>query len=332
MDRRAVIAVMLVALAWIPGANVSPQLNLCGPWYHCWPPLLVFLLEGDQPGPQRESPSTPLREHPEEPTSSSHTTFGYGSHNGPGVWHLTYPECGGSRQSPVDLDARAVLPMEALQPLLWSNYWVPPSNMSLANNGHTVMLSASWEPPLLQPAISGGPLAGDYVFEQLHFHWGPEDSVGSEHTVNNLSFPMEMHAVHYKRDYGSFQEALRHRDGVAVVAFLFVAGERDNPALGRLVTPMQALKRRAGSGSVVERPFPLALLKPRRDAEYVTYSGSLTTPPCSEVVTWIIGTAPLRVSRGQLSVFRDLSSSGSMDEFNYRPVQPLNHRLMFLFR
>lgn len=69
--------------------------------------------------------------------------------------------------------------------------------------------------------MSGGPLNGTYVFEQLHFHWGENDWEGSEDLINNHSFAMELHAVFYKDDYGSMNGAVSHRDGLAVLAFFF---------------------------------------------------------------------------------------------------------------
>lgn len=71
------------------------------------------------------------------------------------------------------------------------------------------------------PYISGGPLLDDYVFGQIHFHWGPNDTYGAEHTMHGFTFPLEMHMVHYKRPYGSIGNALKHVDGLAVVGILF---------------------------------------------------------------------------------------------------------------
>ena len=69
--------------------------------------------------------------------------------------------------------------------------------------------------------MSGGPLTGTYVFEQLHFHWGKNDSEGSEDLINNHSFAMELHGVFYKGIYKSMKEAIKHKDGLAVLAYFF---------------------------------------------------------------------------------------------------------------
>lgn len=72
------------------------------------------------------------------------------------------------------------------------------------------------------PTATGGPLGNNkYIFEQLHFHWGSNDDEGSETTVNNQSYPLEMHAVFYNSKYNSFNEAGNHEDGLAVIGYFF---------------------------------------------------------------------------------------------------------------
>lgn len=70
--------------------------------------------------------------------------------------------------------------------------------------------------------ITGGPLGDNvYLFEQLHFHWGENDTQGSEDTINNHSYAMELHAVFYKHYYKTVEEATRHSDGLAVLAYFY---------------------------------------------------------------------------------------------------------------
>lgn len=72
-----------------------------------------------------------------------------------------------------------------------------------------------------QPTISGGPLSGVYEFAQLHFHWGDNDTLGSEDLIDGISFPMELHMVFYKKQYRNQRDALEHADGLAVLAFFY---------------------------------------------------------------------------------------------------------------
>ena len=71
------------------------------------------------------------------------------------------------------------------------------------------------------PAISGGPINSTYVFQQLHFHWGQNDNQGSEDMINNHSFSMELHVVFWKKEYGSYDEAIKRDDGLTVLGYLY---------------------------------------------------------------------------------------------------------------
>lgn len=76
------------------------------------------------------------------------------------------------------------------------------------------------------PIVIGGPLGNNtYIFEQLHFHWGKDDSEGSETTINNKSYPMEMHAVFYKKDYESLDKAVNYSDGLTVLGYMYEVRE-----------------------------------------------------------------------------------------------------------
>ncbi|KAJ4428165.1 hypothetical protein ANN_24180 [Periplaneta americana] len=246
----------------------------------------------------------------------------------PDVWPLDYPQCGGSKQSPINLESNDMYRLVVPEQLQWHGYWTRPRNLTLVNNGHTIQVSGSWGSRDLSPWISGGPLDGEYKFSQLHFHWGSDDSIGSEHTVSNVSFPMEMHLVHYKKAYGSQEEATKYEDGLAVVSFLFQTSDRPNPALNAIIPFMDAVVG-AELEVTLSRPFPLEMLDISFPSDYVTYLGSLTTPPCSEVVTWIVSSRPLTISHSQLSKFRHLSSADGEMENNFRPVQPTNGRPVF---
>ena len=70
-----------------------------------------------------------------------------------------------------------------------------------------------------RPAVSGSAAFGDlFLFEQLHFHWGSKNSLGSEHSIFGQKFPVEMHIVHYNDKYGSIEEAFDRPDGLLVIA------------------------------------------------------------------------------------------------------------------
>lgn len=72
-----------------------------------------------------------------------------------------------------------------------------------------------------KPTITGGPLHGTYEFSQLHFHWGENDTFGSEDLIDGQSYPMELHMVFYKKQYRTARSAMENADGLAVLAFFF---------------------------------------------------------------------------------------------------------------
>ena len=74
--------------------------------------------------------------------------------------------------------------------------------------------------------LSGGPLGSDYKVLQLHFHWGSDDTKGSEHKYDGMAFPMEMHVVHWNTKYAKSDGSvgdniLDNVDGLAVTGFMF---------------------------------------------------------------------------------------------------------------
>lgn len=72
-----------------------------------------------------------------------------------------------------------------------------------------------------KPTITGGPLTGSYEFAQLHYHWGIDDTCGSEDKINNKTYPLELHLVFYKKEYSDVNSAMGHCDGLCVLGCLF---------------------------------------------------------------------------------------------------------------
>merc|ERR1712186_305304 len=105
-------------------------------------------------------------------------------------------KCGtGRRQSPVDISRYRT---KQLPDLEFHNYDDLFNDVELVNNGHSLQLDKKHKKH--QISISGGGLDGRYYFEQLHFHWGDNSAIGSEHTVHGRRFPLEMHLVHFSSE------------------------------------------------------------------------------------------------------------------------------------
>ncbi|XP_049775952.1 carbonic anhydrase 2-like [Schistocerca cancellata] len=200
--------------------------------------------------------------------------------------------------SPTELHLDTAKPCATLPPLRWHHWGHQPYKMRLTNTGCTVMVSAKWRAKV-RAHLTGGPLLGRYVFSQLHFHWGQQDTEGSEHTLQGDSFPLEMHMVLFKSRYLTQEAALKEMDGVVEVAYFFQLAKKDNPHLEPMI---QALPKVAcAMKSTRFGPLPLAELVPSFPTDYLLYMGSLLTGKCAHALTWIVRYQPLSISKRQVS-------------------------------
>uniref|UniRef100_A0A8C8XNA4 Carbonic anhydrase n=1 Tax=Panthera leo TaxID=9689 RepID=A0A8C8XNA4_PANLE len=176
--------------------------------------------------------------------------------------------------------------------------------------------------------IEGGPLEHNYRLKQFHFHWGAIDAWGSEHTVDSKCYPAELHLVHWNAvKFENFEDAALEENGLAVIGVFLKLGKH-HKELQKLVDTLPSIKHK---DTLVEfGSFDPSCLMPACP-DYWTYSGSLTTPPLSESVTWIIKKQPVEIDHDQLEQFRTLlfTSEGEKEKRmvdNFRPLQPLMNR------
>ena len=216
--------------------------------------------------------------------------WGYTGKEGPEHWaelSPAYALCGSGRnQSPVNLDQM----IEAELPPITFEYGGQVTEV--VNNGHTI--KANYAPG---SAIKAN--GKTYELKQFHFH-SP-----SENTIAGKSFPMEAHFVHAAKD-GS----------LAVVAVMMETGEA-SPAIEKLWSRMPQTPGR--TATLKETVTAESLLPDDRD--HYRFNGSLTTPPCTEGVLWLVMKKPITISEAQLKAFQKV-----MKHPNNRPVQPLNAR------
>ncbi|GAB6030171.1 Carbonic AnHydrase [Chamberlinius hualienensis] len=267
-----------------------------------------------------------------EAGSSADSHWSYDELHGPAHWCQMDPhsQCCGEEQSPIDIDELGTQ-LELYRPLIFLNYTQTPKVMKLFNNGHTIAMSLGKND--ITPTLSGGGLKDYYVFDSLHFHWGKDNSAGSEHTVSGKQYPLEMHMVHYNSKYDNKDVAAINPDGLAVLGVLFKISEKDNDKLQGIIKALDEVRYNNDSTPISE-PFPLNDLLPIRKDDFFRYKGSLTTPPCSEVVTWTILDSLVGISDHQLSSFRTLRMRTKSDNHkdadqlvdNFRPTQSLNGR------
>ncbi|XP_073821667.1 carbonic anhydrase 2-like [Musca autumnalis] len=250
------------------------------------------------------------------------------------AWALEFPSCGLSRQSPIRIDLLAYL--NSYPPLVFENYKTP-SIVHITNNGRSVEIQ--YPDDAAKPQISGGPLPSDttYQFVNVHFHWGSDDSRGSEHVIYGQRFTAEVHAVHFNTKYGSLEEALNHSDGVAVLTILYEASYAAQNLSGLQVVSDALSRIQEYESSTEIANFVLSDLLGGIDSSnriaYYTYSGSLTTPPCSEAVTFIISCSPIYVHPQQMAPFRLVfDENGDRLVNNFRQLQRRNNRRIYVNR
>lgn len=257
--------------------------------------------------------------------------WSYDDHHGetgPSYWKKIAPDCGGSSQSPIDINLGTAIYNSEMPGIQFVGYHEIPSNVTytLLNNGHTVQLSVAGG----QMSIKDGALPGAYQLLQFHVHWGGVDAVGSEHRINGKWYPLEIHFVHFSKRYNNIGEALRDSQGLAVVGVFAEIGEK-HPALDDIITRFGLVKYKGTNTSDI-KPFRMGDLLPPRTSEFIRYNGSLTTPSCQESVVWTVLKNPIKISKTQLNAFRSLSHGSGAEpedvtlENNYRPVQRIGQR------
>jgi len=212
--------------------------------------------------------------------------WGYTHDITPSRWGQVSPTCAtGTHQSPIALSSKHVKAQTPEQPLEFS--WSK-STGELIDTGHSFQVNL--------PPGNGITYAGTrYELAQFHFH-SP-----SEHTVDGKAAPMEAHFVHKAAD-----------GKLAVVGVLLKQGSTASP-----FAPVLAALPASGETRTVEVDLP-ALLP--ADHKHFAYAGSLTTPPCSEDVQWIVLVAKDGVSKGEMDAFKARYPKDA------RPVQSLHGR------
>merc|ERR1711971_421939 len=250
----------------------------------------------------------------------------YEGNCGPEFWETRFEDCAGKSQSPIDVEWPENSMANALPgPLTFEGY--DRLDGEVVNNGHTAVLGVVHETE--SDGIMTGPVLGEgqsYQMLQLHFHWGADNSKGSEHTINGEEFPMEMHIVHKKVGL-TVEEALATSDGLAVDGQMFQISAEDNAVLTPLIESLANIENFDDKFDMVDSPLKVQDLLPSPDGEYANYDGSLTTPTCNEAVQWILSKEPIQISARQMEAFRALKDGKDKPMVdNYRPPQPLNGR------
>lgn len=259
--------------------------------------------------------------------------WSYSGSHGPRGWAALYPECAAKNQSPVDIADEQALASEEYQELVLDNFNRESSNQTtMKNTGKTVAIYLKDD-----YFVRGAGLPGRFKAEKMEFHWGQADgSSGSEHSINGRTYPVEMQIYLYNSDdFDSLGAAIKERRIIAAMAIFFELGQKDNPAVEPIIQGLKGVVHHEKETNL--RSFVLRDLLPSSVDSYYRYTGSLTTPPCSKVVEWIIFSRPVYLSHSQLESFYSIFTTEQQDHVksveylrnNFRPQQDLDGRKVF---
>ncbi|XP_030633507.1 receptor-type tyrosine-protein phosphatase gamma [Chanos chanos] len=297
-------------------------------WADCHPALAGGDL-GSLHAEYHEQPSSSRQRRAAEESYWAYSGT-YGPENG---WASAYPECQERNQSPINIaDQDTKVSMEYQELTLDGFDMLSSNKTSMKNTGKTVAI-------LLKDDyfVRGAGLPGRFKAEKVEFHWGQNNgSEGSEHSINGRRFPVEMQIYMYNSDdFDSLNAALRERRVIAAMAVFFQVGLKDNPALDPIIHGLRGVVHHEKETFL--EPFILRDLLPSSIGSYYRYIGSLTTPPCSKVVEWIVFSRPVFLSYKQLEAFYSIFTTEQQDHVksveylrnNFRPIQSLDNREVF---
>ncbi|KKI88422.1 carbonic anhydrase [Bacillus sp. SA1-12] len=199
----------------------------------------------------------------------------------------------GSEQSPINIEFSKIVTEKKSEN---TRIQYEPTAFTLVNNGHTVQANATTESNSI--SVEGK----EYKLAQFHFH------TPSEHQFNGQNYDMELHLVH------------KDSNGKIAVLGVMIQEGKENEKFASIWDVLP--KDETSKEMTVKEPIDLLGVLPK-DQTSIHYNGSLTTPPCTEEVKWIIFEQPIEMSKEQIQTFQQIFPD------NHRSVQSLNGRELY---
>lgn len=228
-----------------------------------------------------------------EANGSHASDWSYNGDTGPEHWgelDPAYSACArGKEQSPINIESSQIIDSTTAENMIIQS---EPTTFTLENTGYTIQANPITKRNMI--VLNGK----EYALEQFHFH------TPSEHQFNGKNFAMELHLV-YKDPYGK----------LAVLGVMIQEGSEND----KFAAAWNSLPKQESEKSIVKEPMDVKALLPQNQTSF-HYDGSLTTPPCTEGVKWLVFEQPIHMSKNQIKAFKDIFPD------NHRPVQPIIDR------
>ncbi|XP_056101993.1 carbonic anhydrase 4-like [Rhinichthys klamathensis goyatoka] len=263
-------------------------------------------------------------------TASSSVSWCY---NRPSCRDVTWSKiaskaCNGTQQSPINIISANVRANANLTPFNFTGYDDKATLTEIINTGKTIKVPLDRK----RMHVEGGDLPGLFTSKHFHLHWGNGSAMpGSEHTVDDKRYPMELHIVNKAVHNGSVSG-----DPEMAVLGVFIEATNDigKPTSWKYLTSY--LKKIANAGDVERISHNISMndLLPGVDrTKYYRYMGSMTTPNCTEGVVWTIFKDPIKVSKDLIDLFTktvyiNKTTNSSLMTNTFRSIQPINGRIV----
>ncbi|CAG9765379.1 unnamed protein product [Ceutorhynchus assimilis] len=225
----------------------------------------------------------------------------------------------GKSQSPIPLCDRSSYPYQS-DALVFQNGSV--ENFQITNNGHTVVMD--FENP--KPQLSGGGLTCKFTLRNLHFHWP------SEHVINGKRYPLESHLIFISEKFSTLKDAIAVPFAVTVLATLYEESYNITHNHFQIINKaIEEVSVAPGKPFATFKSLNVFDFLPEDSETFFQYTGSLTTPNCTENINWIVFRHTSSITSEELGTLTNIHSKrNERVEFNNRLLQNINQRTISL--
>lgn len=229
--------------------------------------------------------------------------WGYGIEDGPMKWAYDLPTCIGYTQSPISINECNLVRRQKNKMF---PQWKFTEGLKIANDGHSLVVSGIKDSYTEYEGVR-------YELSHFNFH------SGSEHLLHDEQYPLELHLVH----------TLEGRPAL-VIGIIFDVGPANVDLTALHFEDVKALPMITGKKTNINLPFnPIHFMPYNKN--YYTYDGSLTTPPCTEGIRWVVMQSTMSASNAQIANFPFHTNYRNPQNMYGRPVYFMSQQDQYLY-